>query len=91
MIRTDTTLDQGRRTEGNCVCMYTVHCRVIFDNKCECQHSSSHGDCNFDARLVSKSRMYQQTNISEIRQNDLRSPAQVPYTEKEDTITSRRV
>ena len=36
MIRTGTTLDQG--TEGNCVCMYTVHCRVIVDNKCEFQH-----------------------------------------------------
>ena len=32
----DTTLDQDRRTEGNCVCMYTVHCRVIVD-KCENQ------------------------------------------------------
>ena len=37
MIRTDTTIDQDRRTEGNCVCMYTVQCRVIADNKCEFQ------------------------------------------------------
>ena len=63
MIRTDTTLDHDRRTEGNCVCFCTVRCRVVVDNTCEFQHSSSHGDCNFDARLVSKTRKYQQTNI----------------------------
>ena len=92
MMRTDTTLDQDRRTEGNCVCVYSVHCRVMVDNKCEFQHSSYHGDCNFDARLVSETRKYQQTNISEIRQSDLRSPTQVPHTKKkEDTFTSRRV
>ena len=82
MIKTDTTLDQHRRTESNCVCMVTVHCRVIVDNKCECQQSSSHGDCNFDARPVSKTRKYQQTDNSEICQNDLRSPTQVLYTKK---------
>ena len=57
--------------------VYTVHCRVIVDNKCEFQHSSSHGDCNFDARLVSN---YGKTNnISSLRfrQDDLRSPTQV--------------
>ena len=37
MIRTDTTLDQDRRTEGNCVCMYAVQCRITVDNKCEFQ------------------------------------------------------
>ena len=30
--------------------MYIVHCRVIVDNKCEFQHSSSHVNCTFDAR-----------------------------------------
>ena len=41
--------------------MYTVHCRVSVDNICEFQHSSSHVDCNFDARLVSKTRKYRST------------------------------
>ena len=71
IIRTDTTRDQDRRTEGNCVCMYIVQCRVIVDSKCEFQHSSSHGDWNFDARLVRKPRKYKQTNIFEIRQDGL--------------------
>ena len=35
MIGTDTTLDQEWGTDGNCVCMSIVHCRVIVDNKCE--------------------------------------------------------
>ena len=35
MTGTDTTLDQDPGTEGNCVCVYTVHCRLIVDNKCE--------------------------------------------------------
>ena len=48
-------------TESNCVCMCIVHCRVIVDNKCEFQESSSHVDCNFDARLVSKTRKYRST------------------------------
>ena len=53
MINTNTTIDQDRRTEGNCVCVYTVHCRVIVDNKCGLLlRCSSHSDCNFDARLV---------------------------------------
>ena len=82
MIRTDTTLGQDRRTESNCVCMCTVQRRVIVDNKCEFQHSSSHSDCNSDARLVSKTRKYQQTDISEIRQGDFRSPTQVQHTHK---------
>ena len=72
MTRTGTTLDQDRKTEGSCVCMCTVQCRDIVGNNCEFQHSSSRGDCNFDARLVRKTRKYQQTNISEIRQDDLR-------------------
>ena len=38
MIRTVTTLDQDRRTESNCVCMYIVQRRVIDDNKCDFQH-----------------------------------------------------
>ena len=38
--------------------MYIVHCRVIVDNRCEFQHSSSHVDCNFDARLVCKTQRY---------------------------------
>ena len=33
-----------------------MHCPVIVDNMCEFQHSSSHVDCNFDARLASKTR-----------------------------------
>ena len=36
-IRTDTTLDQDCGTESDSVCMYTVQCRVIADNKCEFQ------------------------------------------------------
>ena len=32
--------------------MYIVHCRVIVDNMCEFQHSSSHVDCNLDARTL---------------------------------------
>ena len=82
MTRTDTTLGQDRRTESNCVCMCTVQRRVIVDNKCEFQHSSSHSDCNSDARLVSKTRKYQQTDISEIRQGDFRSPTQVQHTQR---------
>ena len=83
--RTETTLDQGRMTESNCVCMYTVQRRVIVDNKCEFQHSSSHG-CTFDARLVSKAPKDHQ-NVSEIRLDDLRSPTHVKQ-KKEDTLTS---
>ena len=63
MTRTDTTLDQDRKTEGNCVCMYSVHCRVIVDNRCEFKQSSSQGDCNFDARLVSKTRKYHKLTL----------------------------
>ena len=59
-----------------------MHCRVIADNKCEFQHSSSHGGCNVDARLVSKTRQQPQTNISEIRQNDFLSRLQFPHTNK---------
>ena len=33
----------------------------IVDNMCEFQHSASHVDCNFDARLVSKTRKYRST------------------------------
>ena len=86
MINTNTTIDQDRRTEGNCVCVYTVHCRVIVDNKCGLLlRCSSHGDCNFDARLVINTRKYQQTDISEIRQADLRSPTQVQPHKKKNT------
>ena len=45
----------------SCGVRVSVHCRIIVDNKCEFQHSSSHGDCNFDARLVSKTRKYRST------------------------------
>ena len=41
--------------------MHIVHCRVIVDNMCEFQHSSSHVDCNFDARLLNKTRKYHST------------------------------
>ena len=51
------------RTEG--LKATATPCRVVVDNKCEFQHSSSHGDCNFDARLVSKTRTDQQTIVSE--------------------------
>ena len=44
IVEKDTTLDQDWGTEGNCVCMHIVHCRVIVDNECEFQHSSSHVD-----------------------------------------------
>ena len=37
MTRTDTTLDQDRRTESNCVCMYTVQWHVAVYDKCEFQ------------------------------------------------------
>ena len=40
--------------------MYTMQCRVIVDNWCEIQHSSSHDDCTFEARLVCKTRKKQQ-------------------------------
>ena len=52
MIGKDATLDQDSGTEGNRVCMDIVHCRVIVDNKCEFQHSSSCVICTVDARLV---------------------------------------
>ena len=84
MTKTDTALDLDRRTEGNCVCMYTVQCRVIVDSK-PFQHSSSHSDCNFAARLVSKWRKDQQTDISEIRQDDHRSPTHVKHKKKRKT------
>ena len=45
--------------------MYIVHCRVIVDNKCEFQHSSSRVACNFDARLESKTRKYRSTMNTE--------------------------
>ena len=61
MIKADATLDQDWENEGNCVCMYIVHCRVIVDNMCEFQHSSSHVDRNFDARRGSKTRKYRST------------------------------
>ena len=41
--------------------MYSVHGRVIVDNVHEFQHSNSHVDCNFDARLLSKTRKYRST------------------------------
>ena len=41
MIRTDTTLHQDWRTESNCVCMYSVHCRVNVDNRSEFYRSST--------------------------------------------------
>ena len=74
--------DQDWKTESKCVCLYTVQCRVIVDNKCEFQQSSSHCDYNFHAALVIKTRKYKQTSPSEIRQNDLRSPTQIPHLKK---------
>ena len=41
----------------------TTTTRTINDNKGGFQHSSSRNNCTFDARLVSKTRKYQQTNI----------------------------
>ena len=83
MIRTNTTLDQDRRTEGNCVRMYSVQCRVIVDNKCEFQHLSFVGDCNFDARLVSKTRKNQTVILRSVRMINT-------HTQKKK-FTSRRV
>ena len=77
-------------TEGRRVNMYIVQCRVIVDNRCEFQHSSSHGDCNFDARQVRKTRKDQRTNNSETCLDDLRSSTQ-GNKKKEDTCTSRRM
>ena len=37
-----------------CVSLYTVQCSVMTSNKCEFQHSSSHGDSTVDARIVSQ-------------------------------------
>ena len=53
--------------------MYTVQRRVLVDSKCEFQQSSSHGDGNFAARLVSKTRNDRHT---EICLDILRSPIQ---------------
>ena len=61
MIRTDTTLDQTEELKATVYVCTSLHCRVIVNNKCEFQHSSSHMDCNFDARLVSKTRKYRST------------------------------
>ena len=36
------------------------------NNECGFQHSSSYGDCTFDARPVSKTEKDQQTIVSEI-------------------------
>ena len=56
-MRTDTSLDQECGTEKACgVSVNTVQCRVIVDNMCESQHSSSHGKCAFDARLGSQTQ-----------------------------------
>ena len=66
MTRTESTLDQDRRTESNCVNMYTVQFRVNVDNKCEFRSFSSHDDCTSDARLVSKTRKDRQAFVSEI-------------------------
>ena len=57
-IRTDTALDQDLCTASNCAGVYSVHGRVIVDNKCGFQHSSSRGDCNFDERFASQTRKY---------------------------------
>ena len=46
---------EERVEESGGVCCVHRHCRVIVDNTCEFQHSSSHVDCTFNARLVSKS------------------------------------
>ena len=78
------------RTEGLkatvCVC---TSCTV--NNQCEFEHSSSHGECNFDARLV-KNKRKDHTINSEIRQDDLCSPTQVQQEElKEDAFTSCKV
>ena len=37
MTRTDTTFGQDRRTESNCVCMYTAQCRVVVNHTREFQ------------------------------------------------------
>ena len=74
----DTTLNQDCGTENDCVNMYTVQCRDIVDNKCELQLSSSHDDCTFGARLVSKTRKDQQAIMSlRFCQDDIRSTTQV--------------
>ena len=47
--KTETPLHQDCGTAGNCVCLITVQCRVIVDNKCECQHFHSYG-CAFSSQ-----------------------------------------
>ena len=65
LLKTDTTLDHDCGTERNCDSMYTVQCCVFVDNMCDFQNSSSHNDCTFDARLVSKTRKDQQANVAD--------------------------
>ena len=61
-IRTDTTLEEGLFTEGNCAGMYSVHARVLVDNMYEFQHFSSRAGCTFfDARFASQTRKYHWT------------------------------
>ena len=57
--------------------MCIVQCRVIVDNKGEFQHSSSRGDCTFDARLASKTLMEEQATVFRCCLDDLRSPTLV--------------
>ena len=37
-MRTETTHDQDHGTESDCGSMYSVHCRVIVDNRSEFDH-----------------------------------------------------
>ena len=64
--------------------MYSVQCRVSDDNKCEFQQSSFHGDCNFDATLVSKNaEVPKKLKFLRCCQDDVRSPTQVRHKKKE--------
>ena len=58
-------IKKGGLKATNFFCMNTVQCRVIVDNECGFQHSSSYGDYNFGAR-PSKTEKDQQTIVSEI-------------------------
>ena len=58
------------RTEGlkASVFVCTSNCSVIVNNRCEFQHSSSHADCTFNARLVSKKRKDPQKSNNSMHQ-----------------------
>ena len=84
MIKTDTTLDQDCGTESNCVSMYSVHCRVIVDNKSEFYHHEVNVNNLFEiiGFLLGANEQLQDTHAQSNGANSTRSErdARTDYT-----------